>query len=81
MTTRAPAVLKKKIFTVFIQEGIETIDAAYETFQDGIEDLQDFEPKTCANKNLKPRRIKEYLQIIHQEQGFAICQVQQFTVP
>ena len=60
------------------QEGIETVDNAYEVFlRNGIEDFQHyaFELQTCANKNLNPRRIKEYLEVIHQEQGFPGSQV------
>merc|ERR1711990_425913 len=59
------------------KDGIETVDAAYTVFlRIGFEDFQHyaFELQTCAAKNLNPRRIKEYLEIIHQEQGFSACQ-------
>ena len=63
---------------IHTQEGIETVDNAYDVFlRNGIEDFQPyaFELQTCAAKNLNPRRIKEYMEIIHQEQGFPSCQV------
>ena len=62
----------------FFQDGIETVDAAYDVFlQCGFEDFQQyaFELQTCAAKNLNPQRVKEYLRIIYQQQGLAVCQV------
>ena len=62
----------------FSQDGIETVDAAYTVFlRIGFEDFQQyaFELQTCAAKNLNPQRVKEYLRIIYQEQGIAVCQV------
>merc|ERR1719400_2286924 len=59
------------------KDGIETVDAAYEVFlRIGFEDFQQyaFELQTCAAKNLNPQRVKEYLRIIYQEQGIAVCQ-------
>merc|ERR1719341_651404 len=59
------------------KEGIETVDNAYDVFlRNGIEDFQPFafQLQTCAAKNLNPERIKEYLEIIHREQGFSACQ-------
>ena len=64
----------------FNQDGIEKVDAAYSVFfRNGFEDFQQysFELQTVATQNLDPMRIKEYLRIIHQEQGFAVCQVKQ----
>ena len=64
--------------SIHTQEGIETVDNAYDVFlRNGIEDFQyyAFELQTCAAKNLNPGRIKEYLEIIHREQGFSACQV------
>ena len=63
---------------IHTQEGIETVDNAYDVFlRNGIEDFHAyaFELQTCAAKNLNPRRIKEYMGILHQEQGFPSCQV------
>ena len=60
------------------QDGIETVDAAYAVFvKDGFEDFQHyaFELRTCAEKNLNPRRVKEFLTVVFQQQGFAVCQV------
>jgi hypothetical protein len=54
------------------------VDAAYEVFIEvGFDDFQQyaFELQTTAAKNLAPKRIKEYMKIIHQEQGPAMCQV------
>ena len=62
---------------LFPQDGIETIDAAYEVFlQDGFEDFQQFsfELKTIARKNLSPQRIEEYLRVIHKQSGVIKCQ-------
>ena len=62
---------------LFSQDGIETIDAAYEVFlQDGFEDFQQFsfELKTIARKNLSPARIEEYLRVIHKQSGEVKCQ-------
>ena len=70
--------LNIEIQYIHTQEGIETVDNAYDVFlRNGIEDFQPyaFELQTCAAKNLNPRRIKEYLEIIHQDQGFPFCQV------
>ena len=67
-----------KFYFIIPQDGIETVDAAYTVFlRIGFEDFQQyaFELQTCATKNLNPQRIKEYLEIIHQKQGLAICQV------
>ena len=64
--------------TIFPQDGIETIDAAYTVFlRIGFEDFQQyaFELQTCAAKNLNPQRVKEYLAIIFQHQGLAVTQV------
>jgi hypothetical protein len=60
------------------------VDAAYEVFMEvGFDDLFDdfldqqyaLELQTTEAKNLAPKRIKEYMKIIHQEQGQAMCQV------
>ena len=62
---------------LFPQDGIETVDAAYEVFlQDGFEDFQQFsfELKTIARKNLSPQRIEEYLRVIHKQSGVIKCQ-------
>ena len=63
---------------IYSQDGIETVDAAYDVFlRIGFEDFQQyaFELQTCAAKNLNPQRVKEYLGIIFQEQGLAVTQV------
>ena len=63
---------------VYSQDGIETVDSAYNVFlRIGFEDFQQyaFELQTCADKNLNPQRVKEYLGIIYQEQGLAVTQV------
>ena len=55
-----------------------TVDAAYTVFlRIGFADFQQyaFELQTCAAKNLNPQRVKEYLRIIFQQQGLAVCQV------
>ena len=60
----------------FPKDGIETIDAAYEVFlNDGFEGFQQFsfEFKTIARKNLSPKRIEEYLTVIHRQSGAAKC--------
>ena len=60
----------------FPKDGIETIDAAYEVFlNDGFEGFQQFsfEFKTIARKNLSPKRIVEYLKVIHRQSGAAKC--------
>ena len=46
--------------------------------QDGLEDFQQyaFELKTTAAKNLGPKKIKEYLDIIYGEQGLEMTQMQ-----
>ena len=63
---------------LYFQDGIETIDAAYIVFLregfDGFDGFS-FEFKTTATKSLSPHRIKEYLTIIHREQGLPACQV------
>ena len=62
----------------YSQDGIETVDAAYTVFlRIGFADFQQyaFELQTCAAKNLNPQRVKEYLRIIFQQQGLAVCQV------
>jgi len=59
------------------KDGIETVDSAYNVFlRIGFKDFQQyaFELQTCADKNLDPQRVKEYLVIIYQEQGFAVTQ-------
>ena len=63
---------------IYPQDGIETVDAAYDVFlRIGFEDFQQyaFELQTCADKNLNPQRVKEYLGIIFQQQGLAVTQV------
>jgi hypothetical protein len=60
-----------------LQEGIETVDAAYEVFLiEGFENFEGFafELKTTATKSLQPSRIREYLEIIFEQQGVAACQ-------
>ena len=60
------------------QEGIETVDYAYQVFlKRGGKDLQPFvyELQTTAEKSLNHKRIREYLTIIFQEQGLAMAQV------
>merc|ERR1719430_436143 len=59
------------------KDGIETVDSAYNVFlRIGFEDFQQyaFELQTCADKNLNPQRVKEYLGIIFQQQGLAVTQ-------
>ena len=63
---------------MYSQDGIEKVDATYTVFlRNGFEDFQyySFEMQTVAIQNLNPQRIKEYLGIIFQHQGFAVCQV------
>ena len=67
---------KPKMIFCFPKDGIETIDAAYEVFlNDGFEGFQQFsfEFKTIARKNLSPKRIEEYLTVIHRQSGAAKC--------
>ena len=71
---------------MYPQDGIETVDAAYEVFlRIRFEDFQQyaFELQTCAAKNLNPQKVKEYLGIIYQQQGLAVTQVtyEQFQAP
>ena len=66
-----------KNIIVHFQDGIETIDAAYEVFiQEGFEDFQyfAFQLKTTAVKSFASKRIEEYLRIIHARGGTAMCQ-------
>ena len=54
------------------------MDATYTAFlRNGFEDFQyySFEMQTVAIQNLNPQRVKEYLGIIYQHQGLAVCQV------
>ena len=62
-----------------VQDGIETVDSSYDVFlREGLEDFQQYayELKTTASKYLGPKRIKEYIFIIHREQGLEMAQVQ-----
>lgn len=61
-----------------IQEGIETVESAYQVFLKwGGEHLQHFvdELETAAETSLGAERIRDYLTVIFQEQGFAMAQV------
>ena len=66
------------LIELFSQDGIEKVDAAYTVFlRSDFEDFQSysFEMQTVAIQNLNPERVKEYLEIIYQQQGLVVCQV------
>ena len=56
-----------------IQDGFETVDAAFQTFvnQSSLEDFQSyaFELQTTANKYFKPEKIREYFTILKSSDG------------
>ena len=59
------------------QDGIERVDASYEVFlRDGFEDFQEyaFELKTTTAQSLAPKRIKEYITVVHMEHGLEMAQ-------
>ena len=62
---------------LYLQDGIERVDAAYETFlmQRNFEDFRNFafELQTDAKAKLNPKRIREYLEIIKDTSGADMC--------
>ena len=64
------------------KDGIESIEAAYQTFLDGANNLKDtltsfeyyiVELQTNFNQHLKPEKIEEYLRIIKNHYGPEMC--------
>ena len=64
------------------KDGLESIEAAYETFLDGTNNLDatllsfDYyivELQTNFNQHLKPEKIEEYLRIIKNYKGAEMC--------
>ena len=71
------------IVDVRYKDGIESIEAAYQTFLDGANNLKDtlacfeyyiVELQTNFNQHLKPEKIEEYLRIIKNHHGPDMCQ-------
>ena len=61
------------LISYFIQDGFDTIDAAFKTFvnQTTIGDFQHycFELQTTKNKYFKPEKIREYFNILRSNDG------------
>ena len=62
--------------------GIETVEAAYETFLEGssniFQTIASFdyymaELQTVANQHLRPDKLEEWLRIVRREQGDSVC--------